>query len=137
MHTDAEIAKAFTDETRKELAHYIDIARKNYENMQAKFIADIQTNPASAIGWKSEEMVRDQTVYEVWSRIEHEMAEHNPREVIAENLKEVRYRIRSFFGSNSTSIFSNAVERAKAEAYVRMEERLAELAKHYGIEITN
>jgi hypothetical protein len=53
--------------------------------------------------------------------------------VLAENLKEVQYRVRSFFGSNSTSMFSNSVERARAEAYVRLAEELESLCKHYGI----
>ena len=125
--------KAFADAMKQELGVYIKNARKRYEDAQAKLIADIQTNPVSAITWSAEDMVKRQTDHEVWLRIEREMAEHNPREVLAENLKEVQYRIRSFFGSNSTSMFSNSVERARAEAHVRLAEELERLCKHYGI----
>lgn len=125
--------KPTTDEMNQELAFYAKAAKKRYEEKQAKFIADVQTNPVSAITWLAEDMVKAQTEHEVWLRIEREMAEHDPREVLAENLKEAQYRMRSFFGSNSTSIFSNAVERARAEAFLRQVEQLESLAKHFGI----
>ena len=120
------------DSIRQELARCIKAARKRYEDTQAKFIADVQTNPASAIGWSAEGMVKAQSDYEVWVRIESEMLDHDPREVLVENIKEVQYRVRAFFGSNSTSIYSNAVERARAEACVRQAEQLESLAKHLG-----
>lgn len=122
-----------TDDMKKDLGIHIRLARKQYDEAQAKMIADLQTNPASAITWRAEDMVKAQTNYEVWLRIESEMAEHDPREVLAENLKEVQYRVRSFFGSNSTSIFSNAVERARAEACVRLAETLEAFCRQYGI----
>jgi hypothetical protein len=122
-----------TQEMREELAFYVKTAKKFYDDAQAKFIADIQTNPVSTITWSAEKMVKTQTDHEVWMRIERELADHEPREVLAENLKEVQYRVRSFFGSNSTSIFSNAVERARAEAYIRQAEQLEGLIKHFGI----
>ncbi len=127
------MSNAFADAMKQELGIYIKSARKRYEDAQAKLIADIQTNPISAITWSAEDMVKRQSDYEVWLRIEREMTEHNPREVLAENLKEVQYRIRSFFGSNSTSMFSNSVERARAEAFVRLAEELESMCKHYGI----
>jgi len=133
MNTTADMNKAFADAMRQELAFNAKGAKKRYEETQAKFIADIQTNPVSAITWLAEDMVKAQTEHEVWLRIELEMAEHDPREVLAENLKECQYRIRSFFGSNSTSVFSNAVDRAKAEAYVQLAEQLQGLMKHFGI----
>jgi hypothetical protein len=132
-NTTEDTNKAFTDAMRQELAFYAKDAKKRYEDAQAKFIADIQTNPVSAITWLAEDMVQAQTQHEVWLRIEREMAQHDPREVLSENLKDVQYHIRSFFGSNSTSIFSNAVERAKAEAYLRQAEQLEGLCKNYGI----
>ena len=122
-----------TDEMREELAFYTKGAKKFYDDAQAKFLADIQTNPVSAVTWSAETMVKTQTDHEVWMRIERELTEHEPAEVLAENLKEVQYRVRSFFGSNSTSIFSNAVERARAEAYIRQAEQLEALIKHFGI----
>ena len=118
---------------RQELAFYTGAAKKRYEEAQAKMIADLQTNPASAITWLAQDMVKAQTEYEVWLRIEQETAKHDPRDVVKANLEEVRYRVRSFFGSNSTSIFSNAVERARAEEYLRQAEQLESLAKHFGI----
>ena len=132
-NTTTDMDNAFADAMKQELAQYIKTAKKRYEEKQAKLIADIQTNPISAINWLAEDMVKAQTHYEVWLRIEREMAEHNPREVLAENLKDCQYRVRAFFGSNSTSIFSNAVERARAEAFVRQAEQLEGMAKHYGI----
>ena len=78
-------------------------------------------------------MVKAQAEHEMWLWLERGMAENDPREALATVTKEVQYRVRSFFGSNSTSMFSNAVERAKAEAYVRMAETLEGLCKHYGI----
>jgi hypothetical protein len=78
-------------------------------------------------------MVKAQAEHEMWLWLERAMAENDPREVLRKVTEEVQYRIRSFFGSNSTSIFSNAVERAKAEAYLRLAETLAGLCKHYGI----
>jgi hypothetical protein len=133
VNTSSDMNKAFADGMRQELAVYGRLAKKRYEEAQTKFTADIQTNPISAITWSAETMVKAQTDHEVWMRIERQLAEQEPREVLAENLKEVQYRVRSFFGSNSTSIFSNAVERARAEAYIRQAEQLEGLVKHFGI----
>ena len=123
------------DEMRHELGYYIRSARKSYEDAQTKILTDIKVNPISAITWSAETMVMAQANYEVWMRIERELADHEPSEVLTENLKEVQYRIRSFFGSNSTSTFSNAVERARAESYVRQAEQLEGMIKHFEIGI--
>lgn len=122
-----------TQEMREELTGCIKMAKKYYDDAQAKFLADFQLNPTSTIAWGAEAMVQKQIDHEVWMRIERELAEQEPLEVLAENLKEVQYRVRSFFGSNSTSVFDNAVERAKATAYLRLAEQLEGLAKHFGI----
>ena len=126
------MTNANIDNMRNELALYVKGAKARYEDAQAKFIAAVQTNPAHAITWSAEDMVRAQTLYEVWMRIEHEIAEHDPLEVVQANLDDARFRVRSFFGSNSTSIFSNAVERARAETFVRIAEDLDKLAKRHG-----
>ena len=115
---------------RQELTFYAKGAKARYDNAQAKFLAAVQTNPAHAITWSAEDMVRAQTMYEVWMRIEHAIVEHDPLEVVQANLDDARFHMRSFFGSNSTSIFSNAVERARAEAFVRIVEELEKLVKH-------
>ncbi len=130
-NANAKESKMTTQERREELAFYVRLAKKYYDDARAKFLADIQTNPITAITWSAETMVKAQTDHEVWLRIEAELAEHEPREVLTENLKEVQYRIRSFFGSNSTGMFSNAVERARAEAYIRQAEQLEGLIKHF------
>ena len=128
-----EATKMTTQEMQEELAFYAKMAKKYYDDAQAKFIVDFKTNPISTITWTAEELVKVQTDHEVWMRIERELAEHEPREVLAENLKEVQYRVRSFFGSNSTSMFTNAVDRARVEAYIRQAEQLEGMIKHFGI----
>jgi hypothetical protein len=132
-NTTEDMNKAFADAMRQELAFHAKGAKKRFEDAQAKIIADIQTNPASAITWLAEDMVQAQTQHEVWLRIERQMVDHDPREVLKTNLEDVQYRVRAFFGSNSTSVFDNAVERAKAQAYLRQAEQLEGLCKHYGI----
>lgn len=121
------------DQMKEELGFCIRAAKKRYEEAQAKFLADTKTNPASAIVWGSENMVKLQTEYEIWIWIERAVEKDDPREAMKKVLEEVRYRVRSFFGSNSTSMFSNAVDRAKAEAHLHMVEELEGLSKHYGI----
>lgn len=121
------------EEMKEDLGLHIRLARKQYEEAQAKMLADLQTNPISAIAWDAEDMVKAQARHEIWSWLERAMAETDPREVVQKATEEVQYRIRSFFGSNSTSLFTNAVERAKAEAYLHLAETLAGLRKHYGI----
>ena len=132
MTTNAK-TNATPDEMKEELEFYIRGAKVRFEEAQTKFLADATTNPASAILWSSENMVRVQTEYEVWIWIERATAKEDPKVAIKKMLEEVRYRVRSFFGSNSTSMFSNAVERAKAEAHLRLVDELEGLAKHYGI----
>lgn len=132
MKTTNETKTPMTDQQmREELAFYVKMAKKFYDDAQTKFLTDVQTNPISTITWSAETMVKAQADYEVWMRIDRELAEHEPREVLTENLKDVQYRVRSFFGSNSTSIFSNAVERARAEAMVRQAEQIEGLIKHF------
>ncbi len=133
MTTTKEMNNAFADEMKKDLGIHIRLSKKQYEEAQAKMLADLQTNPISAITWSAEGMVKTQAEYEMWLWIERGMAENEPREVLQTVTKEVQYRVRSFFGSNSTSMFSNAVERAKADAYVRLAETLESMCKHYGI----
>jgi hypothetical protein len=133
-NTTHEMTGAFADALKQELLANAKMAKKRFDDAQAKFIADVQVNPISAIGWKSDDMVKLQTRHEVWLRIECELAEHDGREVLAANRDEVNYRVRAFFGSNSTSLFSNAVERARAEAYVQLAEDIERLCKHHGIE---
>ena len=134
MNTTADMNAAFADEMKKELGIYVRRAKSLYDKTLAKMVADLQTNPVTAIVWSAETIVKEQTYVEMWLWIERSMAENNPREVLAKAAAEVQYRIRSFFGSNSTSMFSNAVDRAKAESYVRLAEELDGLLRHYGIE---
>jgi hypothetical protein len=133
MNTTEDFKKAMDDEMKKDLGLHIRLAKKQYEEAQTKMLADLQTNPISTITWSAEGMVKTQAEYEMWLWLERGMAENDPREVLATVTKEVQYRVRSFFGSNSTSMFSNAVERAKADAYVRLAETLEGFCKHYGI----
>ena len=126
------MTKATTNEAmQQELTLYVKGAKARYDDAQAKFLAAVQTNPAHAITWSAEDMVRAQTLYEVWMRIEHAIVELDPLEVVQANLDDARFHVRSFFGSNSTSIFSNAVERARAETFVRIADDLEKLAKRY------
>ena len=126
--------EAFLPEAmRQELAIHIRLARTTYEKAQTEMIEAIRKNPASAINWSAEGMVKAQAEHEVWLWLENGMAEADPRETLKKVLAEVQYRVRSFFGSSSTSIFSNAVERARAEAYIRQAEQPEGLAKHFGI----
>ena len=118
---------------REELAFYAGAAARDYKNAKEKLLARVQTNPADAVVWNAEEMVAAQTVHEAWMRISAELEGHDPREVLRENINEVAHRVRMFFGSNSTSMFSNAVERARANASVRLVEDLERIGKSYGI----
>lgn len=128
--TTSDTRRAFADEIRQDLARCARAARARYEQTQAQFLADAQSNPASAIAWGAQDLVMAQTAHEVWAQIEADLAEHDPREVLAEHRKDAQRRVRSFFGSSSTSLFTNAVERARAEAYLRLAERLDDLAGH-------
>lgn len=121
------------DQIREELTAYIRLAKRKYEEARDKLIADIQTNPASAIIWSAEGMVKVQTEYEVWLHVEANLKEVDSRATLKNALDETARGVRRFFGSNSTSMFSNAAERAKAETFLQLQERLEGLAKHFGI----
>ena len=134
--SDAEQARheaLLPDGMRQELGIYIRLARTNYEKARTDLLAAFEKNPASAIDWHAEAMVKAQAEHEVWMRTEARMTSGDPREAMKTAIGEVAYAVRSFFGASSTSMFSNAVERAKAEAMVRLAETLEGLAKHFGI----
>ncbi|MFB3894453.1 MAG: hypothetical protein ACE15C_20825 [Phycisphaerae bacterium] len=131
--TTDEMNEEFPSGMKQELGFYIRSAAKRYDDARCKLIATAQTNPISAITWDAEAMVKAQAQHEMYMCLERGMAKADPRKVLLELADEVDYRIRSFFGSNSTSMFSNAVERAKADAYVHLLDEIKGLMKHFGI----
>ena len=127
------INEAFASGMKQELGFYIRAAAKKYDDARCKMISAAHSNPISAITWDAEPMVKAQAQHEMYMCLERGMAKADPRKVLQELADEVDYRIRSFFGSNSTSMFSNAVERAKADAYVHLLDEIKGLMKHFGI----
>jgi len=127
--------KTMTDDQIKwTLTHQADVAKRRYEETQTAFLAAVQTNPADAIDWRSDDMAKAQARHEVWAMIERELAEHEPAEVLARNLAECRNRALSFCGGgSSTSAFSNAVARARAAALVREAEQIEGMMKSFGM----
>ena len=66
MNTTTDTNKAFADAMKQELAIYAKLARKRYDEAQAKLLADVRTNPISAITWSAEDLVKAQAEHEVW-----------------------------------------------------------------------
>jgi hypothetical protein len=128
MNTDSS-----NDSIRQELAIHIKLAADHYGETLVRLIDDARVNPASAITWSAEGIVKAQSAHEIWMGIERGLGEHEPREVIAANTEELRNKVRWFFGSNSTSVFANAVERARAEEYIRQLETLEGLGRRLEI----
>jgi len=132
-NADAEVQNAFSDGLREELAGYAQRAARRYEKAKAEFLERLATNPADAITWVGEDMAMAQGDHEVWMQVAAELEQHDPREVLRETIKDVRNRIRRFFGGSSTSQFRNAVERAKAEGHARLADELDNIAAHFGL----
>ena len=123
---------------RNELTAAAETAKNRYEKTLSAMAAHLAVNPASALTWKAHDMVVAQTQHEVWARIASEIAGHEVEAVEVEAVlaaasNDANYRVRAFFGSNSTSMFDNAVERARGAAYVRIAEELERIRRHHKI----
>lgn len=125
MHSDEKM--------REELTFLWQGVQRRFQQTQEKFLADAQTNPAHAILWGAEEMTKVQTQYELWLVMTRHMEQEGPASALRWAVGELQHRVRSFFGSNSTSMFDNAVSRARAESCLHLAEELENLARHFGL----
>ena len=118
-------------EATTELLAYADQAAKRFEKAKADMAERLARNPADAIGWCADDMVKEQTRHERWDWIRGDLDNHAPLDVLAEAILEANRTVRRFFGSNSTSLFHNAVERARAEACERLIDELEGIRKYF------
>ena len=118
-------------EATTELLAYADQATKRCAEAQGKMLQRLAGNPADAIGWCSDDMVKEQTRHERWEWIRGDLENHAPLDVLAEAILEANRMVRRFFGSNSTSLFHNAVERARAEACERLIDELEDIREYF------
>ena len=121
------------EKLRKALASHVNVAKEQYETTLATFLASAQRNPAAAIADRAEGMVAAQTKHEVWLAVDRQLAEHDPRAVLAMNLNECQRRMRSFCRDGiCAGMASNSVECARAGALVRQVEVLEDLTRRFG-----
>jgi len=115
------------EKVHEKLNRIIAAAKQACEAAKAYFINETHINPAKAVEWNAEDMIKAQTEYDVWLGIAADLQKEEPGRVLENAYDELQSRVRSFFGSNSTSIFHNAVERARAEAFLRQAEKVGRL----------
>jgi len=108
------------DEMREKLAFEIGQARQRHETARAHFLAAAQQDAAHAVARWANEAVKAQNEYEVWQQVEREMAEHGMAAALANAVDACRYAVEAFFGHHSSCHFTNAVERARGEALLRL-----------------
>jgi len=133
-----ETKSSFTATTRTQKAEHAlerfiearDKTESEFKEAKARFAADFETNPASAVEWASEKVVKAQAAWILWIRADKQrsaLSLHNPDacavcEGLAKYLRELREEtIANLLGCRewehrSTSQWSNAVREATASA---------------------
>ena len=105
-------------------------AAENFEQAKAEFAETFATNPKYAIEWHAQKVARVQVHYEWWARIAEVMDRRGVQEAVAYAKERVEREIDSFFGSNSTCLWTNALRREEVEAYHAIARReMRELAE--------
>ena len=92
-------------------------AAENFEEAKAKFAEDFATNPKYAIEWQAEKVARAQTYYEFWFKVADVLERRGINAAIDYANDQIGIAVDSFFGSNSTCLWTNALRRAEAEVY--------------------
>ena len=118
-----------TKDLTEELLALAQRLERRYEKAKADLLEAVQTNPAEALAWHGEDMAKAQEPHEQMLRAVEGLKDNTPQAVLAYYLQEVERGIERFFGSNSTSQFSNAVARARTEGLVALGRDLASLAR--------
>jgi hypothetical protein len=98
-------------------------ATANFEEAKAKFAEDFATNPKYAIEWHAEKVARAQVHYEWWLKIAEVLDRRGVQEAVAYAAERIDIEVDSFFGSNSTCLWTNALRRAEAEVYHALSRR--------------
>ena len=94
-----------------------------FEDAKAKFTEDFTTNPKYAIQWRAAPLVRAQACHELWSEVAAALDRHGLEKALAYAAERLDASIDSFFGSNSTCGWTNAVRREEAEVHHAMARR--------------
>jgi hypothetical protein len=92
-------------------------ALQNYEEAKAKFAEEFATNPRYAIEWHSDKVVRAQTYHQFWAEASAVLAKRGVDEAVQYILERIDREIESFFGSNSTCPWRNALRRVEGEVF--------------------
>ena len=112
------------------LAQYLE---RGYTKAKADLMDAVQTNPAEAVAWHGDEMAKAQEPHERMMHVAAFLKDETPEAVLRDLQNEVARRIESFFGSQSTSQFQNAVARARTEGLVALKRDLDSLARKYNV----
>ena len=132
------MAKQQKQPTRKltlaeELLALADRLQQRYTKAKTLFLEAVQMNPADGVAWHGEEMAKVQEPHERLMHILAYMKDQTPEAALRDIIDEVDRRIEGFFGSQSTSLFQNAVERARTEGLVALKRDLDFLARKYKV----
>ena len=92
-------------------------AAANFEDAKAKFTEDFATNPKYAIEWHAEKVARAQAYHEWWLKIADVLDRRGVEEAVTYAAERIEIEIDSFFGSNSTCLWTNALRRVEIEVY--------------------
>jgi hypothetical protein len=111
----------------------IDMNAKNaadaYEAAKTEMADAFATNPVYAIEWKAEAVVKTQTKYLFWATVAKVSARDGERAAVEEAEDIIDRELSSFFGSNSTCNYHNAIERSKATVIHDLRRSVREMRK--------
>jgi hypothetical protein len=92
-------------------------AAANFEEAKAKFAADFTMNPKHAIEWGADKVARAQVHYEFWFHVSAVLERRGVQEAMTYAAERVEIEVDSFFGTNSTCPWTNALRRIEAEVF--------------------
>ena len=98
-------------------------ALDNFAEAKARFAEDFAMNPKYAFEWQANNVTRAQTAFEWWSKIAQVLDARGLDDAIEYAGEAAKRAIDSFFGSNSTCLWTNALRRAEVEVYYALDRR--------------
>jgi hypothetical protein len=92
-------------------------AAANFEEAKTKFAEDFATNPKYALEWDAEKVARAQVYHEFWVNVSEVLTRRVVQEAMTYAAERADIEVDSFFGTNSTCAWTNALRRIEAEVY--------------------
>ena len=106
------------------------LATEDYEDAKKDMAAALESNPVYAFEWKAQGMVQATTRYIFWTSVTRVLADRGERDAVEYANEMIERGTDSFFGSNSTCNYKNAVERTKATTLNELRRSVREMRKY-------